>query len=166
LYVGHGLYKANSNTSWSNPTEIPNQVAALRSYKNTMGSIFFSSKQLEQNVKGWADSLRNNYYSLPAIVPPMNWIDSIAPEAPSIKRLGKQSFTITFIGKDKIKGFGIFTLPTSKQVTVSNATLVKIITTPQSARFDMTEIMPKENERIFVGSICINNNVSKLVELK
>jgi hypothetical protein len=38
------------------------------------GSIYFSSKSFNKNPNGWCDSLRNNYYNLPAALPVMDWL--------------------------------------------------------------------------------------------
>lgn len=50
--------------------------------------IFYSSKSLERNLNGWADSLHNNYFRLPVFPAAMAWIDSIKPEAPQINSIG------------------------------------------------------------------------------
>jgi hypothetical protein len=39
------------------------------------------------DVNGWADSLRFNYYRTPALIPPMDWIDTIAPKPPRITKI-------------------------------------------------------------------------------
>ena len=46
----------------------------LRQYSNVQGGIYFSSKSFNNNPNGWCDSLRNNYYKLPAKVPEMEWL--------------------------------------------------------------------------------------------
>ena len=74
LYIGHGIYRAGTNAAWKNPNELPNQIKLLRQYPNVHGSIYFSSKSFNNNPNGWSDSLRNNYYSTPAQIPPMDWL--------------------------------------------------------------------------------------------
>jgi uncharacterized lipoprotein YddW (UPF0748 family) len=78
LYIGQGIYRSlersASSAAWRNPNELPNQIKLLRNTPNVHGSVFFSSKTFESNPNGWVDSLRNNYYSRPAIVPPMDWL--------------------------------------------------------------------------------------------
>ncbi|MDE3213041.1 MAG: hypothetical protein KGM98_07385, partial [Bacteroidota bacterium] len=46
------------------------------------GSIYFSMNTFQGNPFDWDDTLRNDYYRYPAIIPPMNWIDSTRPERP------------------------------------------------------------------------------------
>jgi len=75
LYIGHGIYRVDEKAAaWKNKNELPNQIDLLRQYPNVQGSIYFSSKTFDRNPNGWNDSLRNNYYRLPAIIPPMEWL--------------------------------------------------------------------------------------------
>lgn len=74
LYIGHSIYRAGTSPAWKNPDELPNQIKMLRQYPNVHGSIYFSSKSFNNNPNGWNDSLRNNYYALPAEVPVMEWL--------------------------------------------------------------------------------------------
>lgn len=86
LYIGHGIYKTSETRSraWRNRDELPNQIKLLRQYPQVQGSIYFSSSSFNSNPNGWSDSLQNDYYKYPAIVPPMAWIDSVKPPAPEI----------------------------------------------------------------------------------
>jgi len=75
LYIGHGIYRVDEKAAaWKNKNELPNQIDLLRQYPNVQGSIYFSSKTFDRNPNGWNYSLRNNYYRLPAIIPPMEWL--------------------------------------------------------------------------------------------
>ncbi|MEO7835407.1 MAG: family 10 glycosylhydrolase [Ginsengibacter sp.] len=86
LYIGQGIYRALEARSyaWKNKNELPDQIQFLRKYSQVQGSVFFSSSTFYSNPNGWNDSLRNNYYEYPSIVPPMPWIDSIKPKTPVI----------------------------------------------------------------------------------
>ena len=75
IYIGHGIYRTNErNPAWKNPNELPNQLKILRETPNVKGSIYFSSTSFDRNPNGWNDSLRNNYYKYPAVVPQMSWL--------------------------------------------------------------------------------------------
>jgi uncharacterized lipoprotein YddW (UPF0748 family) len=75
IYIGHGIYRVNErNKAWKNVNELPNQIKLLRSYPNVQGSIYFSSTTFNSNPNGWNDSLQNNYYRTPAVIPPMGWL--------------------------------------------------------------------------------------------
>ena len=84
LYIGLGIYRSMEPRSyaWKNRYELPNQIKKLREYPLVQGSVFFSSSTFESNPNGWSDSLRNNYYRYPSIIPPMAWIDSVKPARP------------------------------------------------------------------------------------
>lgn len=169
LYIGHGIYKANTNKAWKDKTELPSQIVALRGMKETQGSAYFSSQDLVRNTNGWADSLRENYYALPAIVPPMSWIDSTIPPKPIVIKTSNSIYTFNYKGEDKIKGFAIFTFPSClTKATKDNATLIKIINAPFTATLDRNDpSLPKDlDAKLFVATISINNNVSEWVELK
>jgi len=86
LYIGHGIYRSMESKSyaWKKKNELPNQIKKLREFPQIQGSLFFSSSTFSSNPNGWSDSLRNNYYKYPAIVPPMTWIDSVKPSPPTI----------------------------------------------------------------------------------
>ena len=47
------------------------------------GHAFFRNRFLLDNVKGIFDELKHEFYTAPALVPPMTWQDSIAPTAPA-----------------------------------------------------------------------------------
>jgi uncharacterized lipoprotein YddW (UPF0748 family) len=83
-YIGLGIYRARSNAAWKDSTLLPRQITALRNTPNIQGAIYFSSKSFVNNPNGWSDSLQNNYYKYPALVPPMDWIDHPLPKAPEL----------------------------------------------------------------------------------
>lgn len=75
VYIGHGIYRAfEKNKAWKNPEELPNQIKLLRQAPNIQGSIYFSSTTFYNNPNGWNDTLQNNYYRKPALIPPMDWL--------------------------------------------------------------------------------------------
>jgi uncharacterized lipoprotein YddW (UPF0748 family) len=73
-YIGLGIYRAGSNDAWKDSTQLPRQIEALRNTPNINGAIYFSSKTFNRNPNGWNDSLQNNYYKTPALIPPMEWL--------------------------------------------------------------------------------------------
>lgn len=73
-YIGLGIYKANTNASWKDVTQIPRQIEILRSKANIQGMVFYSSKSLENNLNGWSDLLKLKYFKEPAPVPAMSWL--------------------------------------------------------------------------------------------
>ena len=55
------------------------------------GHAFFRNKFLMDNVKGILDELQQEFYSTPALIPPMTWQDSIAPSVPTSPAYEKQA---------------------------------------------------------------------------
>jgi uncharacterized lipoprotein YddW (UPF0748 family) len=130
LYIGHGVYRAieKPTPAWRNPNEIPNQIKLLRNDENVQGSVFYSSRFLLDDPNGWADSLRFNYYRTPALIAPMNWIDTTAPQRPHVARIevGEQNniqqFTVSGDGINKnetevIKNFVVYISNTPASLT-------------------------------------------------
>lgn len=75
MYIGHGIYRAfENNPPWKLKNQLPRQIEMLRKYPTIQGSIYFSSKTFYKNPNGWNDSLRNNYYKTPALIPEMDWL--------------------------------------------------------------------------------------------
>jgi uncharacterized lipoprotein YddW (UPF0748 family) len=162
LYIGHGLYKIDEAGAkgWRNCNELPNQIKALRTYNTTQGSAFFSSKNFNTNPFGWNDSLQLNYYSTPAIIPPMPWIDNAKPDAPTVEEKSNGSIGITYHGTKKIKGYAVF-IGTHKE----DAILKKIIL-KDADNFSAEGLLDKAFTKIFIASISINNVLSDIVEIE
>lgn len=84
FYVGQAAYKITSTSpaGWTDLTQMPSQIRFNREHPNYNGSIFFSSKSITNNLGGFQDSLRNNLYKYPSLIPAMPWKDSVPPLPP------------------------------------------------------------------------------------
>lgn len=92
LYPGHGSYRINSS-NWSS-SEVPNQIRLNRSTANPPGSVFFRARVgLLDNLKGFADSLKTNFYKYIALPPVMPWKDTTKPNQPLNPRFEQQYAT-------------------------------------------------------------------------
>lgn len=165
IYIGQGFYRANSNAAWKDKNELPNQIKKLRAYSTTQGSIYFSSKNFTTNPNGWTDTLRMHYYALPALVPPMYWIDSVPPPKPTVEK-NKNQYVIHYNGEEKIKAFVILALPANVEEKFEYATIIDIIVADKKAVYDREKSVASSTDRLFVCSVDLNNNISKAVELK
>lgn len=87
LYVGHFSSRFTAKRYEGKKSEMGNQLRMNREYSNVVGSVFFSAKSITNNYSGFADTLKNNFYKYPALIPLMNWKDNIRPYAP-------KSFTV------------------------------------------------------------------------
>ena len=166
LYIGQGIYRSLESRSgaWKTASEIPKQIRAIRGNDEVMGSIYFSSKTFDSNPMGWNDSLRNNYYKYPALVPPMPWIDSIKPMQPLFENVSKDEVRLYYRGSEPIKGFAVYAVAADEND--ENAHLVKVLVADKTEDFKLTSITQNISDRIFVASIDRNNNVSQWVQVK
>lgn len=168
LYIGHGIYRAlESRTgAWKNPNELPAQLKAVRDNANVQGSIYFSSASFCKNPNGWNDSLQNNYYKYPALVPPMKWIDSIPPISPLTEILNEDQVRLYYRGAEPIKGFAIYTVSIGQADDIHSATLVSILVADKTIDLNLSSIPAQSGDKIYVSSIDRNNNVSEWVNLR
>ena len=166
LYIGLAIYRGGSNPAWKNPEELPKQLKALRSFSTTQGAVYFSSKSFEKNPNGWSDSLRNNYYHYPALVPAMSWISTAVPIQPLVEKKGNMLFKLVYKGDRQIKAFGILVLPADKEENFNNTQLVQVIVADKLTQVDLSKIADISGKRVFAVTVDLDNNVSRLTELK
>lgn len=85
-YPGHGLYRSSNSTFTGelfSENEIPRQVRHNRDNEKISGSVFFRSSNITTySSKGFADSLKNNFYKYAALQPTMDWKDVSIPNSP------------------------------------------------------------------------------------
>jgi hypothetical protein len=175
VYIGHGVYRAieKPTPAWRNTNELPNEIKLLRADQYVQGSVYYSSNSILSNINGWADSLRYNYYRAPALVPPMNWIDTTVPKHPHVSKIdignekGAQEFTISGDGINKnetetIKSFVVYLSPSLIGLT-DHPTV--ILPADHSLKFDFTvasSLIPKDWKKCYltITSVDRENNES------
>lgn len=166
LYIGHGIYKfyERGNTSWRKSTQLPDQIKKLRTYPTVQGSVYFSSKTFVRNPNGWNDSLQNNYYKYPAIIPPMHWIDSTRPQKPAIQKQDN-GWKITAPGN--VRYFALYGLHVSQDTVIEQQSMLKLIpVVNREAFFDMAELVTTGEQRFTVTAVSRNNVESEAVVLE
>ena len=83
LYTGNAPYRISDYHDW-NADELPRQIRLNRNTNVNPGNVYFRiNNGVLNNPKGFLDSLKNHYYKLPALTPPMSWNDSIPPLRPT-----------------------------------------------------------------------------------
>jgi uncharacterized lipoprotein YddW (UPF0748 family)/predicted transcriptional regulator len=113
-FIGLAPYRAGSNAAWRDPTQLPRQIRALRAYPQVQGAVYFSSSSFNNNPNGWSDSLRNDYYNYPALIPPMPWIDSVKPHTPLFhteynpKEFATTAWLTRGDQQDSLRGFAVY----------------------------------------------------------
>ncbi|MFN3793653.1 MAG: glycoside hydrolase family 10 protein [Chitinophagaceae bacterium] len=161
LYIGQGIYRAGTSPAWKSLDQLPEQIRLLRNYNTTQGSVYFSSKSFVKNPNGWNDSLRNNYYAIPALVPTMPWLDDVKPAPPSARKRDTDQYTLIYDGKEPIKQY---VLLSDKGVKSGNPVIVQWIM--QTGKTDIQVSHHRQNgHTLFVAAVDKNNNMSNLIEL-
>ena len=113
-YIGLGIYNAGSNPAWRDRTQLTRQIQAMRTYPTVQGAVYFSSASFQNNPNGWCDSLRNNYYNYPALIPPMPWIDTVKPHDPQfhlendVRGQASTAWLLKGADGDTLRGFAIY----------------------------------------------------------
>lgn len=82
LYIGQFSSKFSATDYKNFKTETLEQLKLNRNTTNVSGEVFFSAKSIFLNYGGLFDSLKNNYYKFPALIPVVTEIDSIPPFPP------------------------------------------------------------------------------------
>ncbi|WP_017661909.1 glycoside hydrolase family 10 protein [Baaleninema simplex] len=82
IYAGNYLSKLD-NQEWRVGEYLQQVDISRRSaLRGSLGNIFFSMKVFSENRFGVNQVFRSRLYQRPALVPPMPWLDAIAPDAP------------------------------------------------------------------------------------
>ncbi|MEO7562160.1 MAG: family 10 glycosylhydrolase [Ferruginibacter sp.] len=141
IYIGHALYRTVGKTTspWHNPNEFPNQIKSLRQNNNIQGSIYFSSSSFINNPNGINDTLQNNYYKYPALIPAMNWIDTTAPKKPTITSCTKEEENYFLKGeattKKETETVKNYVLYISQNISTLTQQPIQIIAADYSGKF-------------------------------
>lgn len=140
LYIGHAAYRINNggtDANWSNPTEMPNQIKIIRNTPSVSGSIFYNTTTFRGNRLGFNDSLKQHLYTIPALVPTMQWIDGFAPTAPTNLTATRRetgielNWTAPTAGIsefDRIKRYVVYRFIGNETVDIAKATAIRHIT--------------------------------------
>ncbi len=175
IYIGHGIYRAGGKEeAWNDPNELPNQVKLLRRYPNVQGSIFYKSLTFDSNPNGWNDSLRNNYYKYPALLPPMRWVDNEKPWPPIVERTITSDSIIQLIVKPDprnnvdIKYYVVYQYAAdSHDDTFGNIPKFMTRLVPMPEGFEIKESLSSAHfsYRYLITAVGKNNNESDLSEI-
>lgn len=174
MYIGQGIYRSLEAKSyaWKNKNELPNQIKRIREFPQIQGSVYFSSKTFSSNPNGWSDSLRNNYYKYPAIVPPMSWIDAEKPKSPIItfekspSNRYEKSIDLYITQPElnnKINRFVIYQFDGNKKMDFSNPQFIKtiVVTGNNTYQFNLEDVPANlYNITIAITNLTSTNNES------
>lgn len=170
-YIGIGIYRAGSNTAWKDKTQVPRMIQAMRNYPEIQGAVYFSSKSFEKNPNGWNDSLQNNYYKYPAVIPSMEWLDTVMPMKPIVVKVKGENMANVFVLDIKkhvrekaIRGYIVYSFDSDDQVrdTEDPKNILQIAYTDGSATVMLSAASTK-NKIIAVSTLDTSNNESELL---
>lgn len=154
FYTGNAAYKIGSSSpsGWLNPSEMPNQVRLNRTYEEVKGMNFFSSKSITNNLLGFQDSLRNNLFKYPALIPVMQWKDSIPPETVSNLNAVKNSSGVLVTWQkptaNPAKYFIIYRFDDSAQVNINDPRYILTITVNDTTSYLDTKPISLNTQKV------------------
>lgn len=172
-YIGLGIYRANSNPAWRDRTQLTRQIQVLRSYPDSIqGAIYFSSRSFEKNPNGWNDSLQHNYYSYPALIPPMPWIDTTRPHEPFTHNEynPKDSSQTIWLSKgaaaDSLRGYAIYRSD-KPELSIDSSNVLQFIPYDPVAEFSVkaTMVSPGKSTYYYITAISRTNVESRPVTI-
>jgi uncharacterized lipoprotein YddW (UPF0748 family) len=130
LYIGQAAYRTMEDLEgWNNKSQLPNQMRYLRENKNVNGSVFFSSKSVTNNMAGFQDSLRDEFYKYPALQPLMRWLGDKSILSPSHLKTTIENNRITLkwnapekeSGSNPVYGYVVYRFEKRDKVNTNNS---------------------------------------------
>lgn len=87
MYYGLGLYRMAESKKgpYTSEHELLWQLRDIREQCPNTGYCFYNSSSFDKIRPAFKDSLKYSHAKYPAFVPPMLWLDSVAPSAPNLK---------------------------------------------------------------------------------
>ncbi|OAH57820.1 hypothetical protein AWH48_02050 [Domibacillus aminovorans] len=103
LYIGLADYKVgnDSDATWNNKMELPNQVIANRADKIAKGQMHFSLRSIQNNSLGYATILKQQLYNYTAVTPATSWKNAVQPLKPTFVRVNKDAAGMMLEIKDQ-----------------------------------------------------------------
>ncbi len=170
VYIGHALYKMLKEKNPWPANEIANQIKINRENFKIDGSIFFRTVDILNNVKGIKDTLDIHYYSHHALIPTMNWLDSIPPLFPfnlMAFSCGDGTYLrwqnpVPAIDGDKAKYIVVYRYKTDEEINLKNSkNIIDIISAMHSVYIDSSGV-PGENYKYLVTALDKAQNESNI----
>jgi len=152
LYIGMAAYRVGEHRKGKfrdDPAAIPDEIKYLRNNPRVQGSVYFSTKSLENNPLGLTDSLRDNYYNSPSLPPVMLWLDSIPPNPPlnftatvNLKNTVDLKWTTPLLARDKepVYGYVIYRFDGNEKVNIEDPQYILNIQYNDSTAFTDTTV--------------------------
>ncbi len=168
-YIGLGIYRAtgtNISAAWKDSTLLPRQIYAVQHAPNVQGAIYFSSKSFIKNPNGWNDSLQSNYYKYPALIPPMEWIDTSKPEPPVVQKITEGHWKMSSLSDGTVKAIVVYVFREGQNISADPDKILRIYP-GKELEFTVGDLkMPCNNCKFAVTAVSKTNNESRLSMLE
>jgi uncharacterized lipoprotein YddW (UPF0748 family) len=173
MYIGNAVYKLDANSAipeWRNPDQLVRQIQSTRQIPHLSGNAFYSSVHFKHDLFGFDQSLRKNLYQYPALVPPMDWIDSKPPLTPTrFRKKGRKlkwESTATENELDKVKSYIVYLTPEGKAFDPNIPENIFTITPETSIRFKPNSRKLRRKYEIRISALDRLNNESTTTKMK
>ena len=93
IVPGLGVYFLDPNEGNWKTDEVMQQMKFIRDHKMD-GMAFFRNRYVMNNTQGLMSETTRSFFAHPALVPPMVWMDSIAPSSPRITAIEETDSTV------------------------------------------------------------------------
>jgi uncharacterized lipoprotein YddW (UPF0748 family) len=164
VYPGLAFYRVGQSTF--DKTQIGKMVTLNRGTDDIQGEVYFTSNNFNENRGGVTDTLKNNYYKYPALVPTMDWKDTEVPGKPislrfdRVSGIGTTALTWDVPTGEDIK-FYVLYRSTDANFDTTDITESKNIFKITSNNFVQVDVdFPLDNAYYYVTALDWNNNES------
>jgi uncharacterized lipoprotein YddW (UPF0748 family) len=173
VYIGNAVYKLEANstiTEWRDPNQLVRQIQVTRQIPQLGGNALYSSVHFKRNLFGFDQTLRDDLYKYPALVPPMPWIDKMPPATPiHYKKRGKKlkwKTATTENELDKAVAFLVYLNPEGQKFDSDNPENIFTITSEKSIRFKPNSRKLRRKFEVRVSALDRLHNESQATKLK
>ena len=164
IYPGLAYYRVGQVTF--DETQIGKMVRFNRDDDGLFGEVYFTSHNFEDNLGGITDTLTNNLYRYPALLPVMDWKDTDPPNRPTNLRfdrvagIGTTALTWDIPEGEDIKFYVLYRSEDSGFDTTGIADPKNIFKITSNNFVQIDEDFPTNNAYYFVTALDWNNNES------
>jgi uncharacterized lipoprotein YddW (UPF0748 family) len=162
LYIGHGIYKINGTQKhWDNPQELKEQLRHTRQLENVKGSAFYSHNHFMRENNNLNSTLQDSVYKMPALTPPMPWLNNMPPQP--VSKVRRRSGALTW---EMPLGISTTNKPLRYIVFIDNFEGQEewYITTNRIYRPRPSASNKKRRYKVSVATIDLFNNISDRTE--
>ncbi len=166
IYPGLAYYRVGESNF--DKTQIGKMVNLNRVTDGIFGEVYFTSNNFDDNKGGITDTLINSYYKYPALVPVMDWKDTVAPNKPKnlrfarVNGIGTTALTWDIPEGEEVKFYVLYRSedPSFDSTDISDPKNIFKITSNHFVQID--ENFPTSNAYYHVTALDWNNNESSV----